>query len=153
MSRITRNLSIIYRTERLITRRQMAVFQQQTGLMLFAALITGIGIIMLNVAAYQALSLVMQSYLAAVVVAGANLVLAAILVSVASRMSAEKDVGPAIEMRDLAIAELESDLEEAVDEVRGISRQVTQIARDPLGSALPAIIGPLLSLLLKSAKK
>ncbi|WP_372573921.1 phage holin family protein [Ruegeria jejuensis] len=153
MSRITRNLSIIYRTERLITRRQMAVFQQQTGLMLFAALITGIGIIMLNVAAYQALSTVMESYLAAVVVALANLVLAAILVSVASRMSAEKDVGPAIEMRDLAIAELESDLEEAVDEVRGISRQVTQIARDPLGSALPAIIGPLLSLLLKSAKK
>lgn len=153
MSRITRNLSIIYRTERLITRRQMAVFQHQTGLMLFAALITGIGIIMLNVAAYQALSLVMQSYLAAVVVAGANLMLAAIMVSLASRMSAEKDVGPAIEMRDLAIAELESDLEEAVDEVRGISRQVTQIARDPLGSALPAIIGPLLSLLLKSAKK
>ncbi|MCL6282076.1 phage holin family protein [Ruegeria sp. 2012CJ41-6] len=153
MSRITRNLSIIYRTERLITRRQMAVFQQQTGLMVFAALITGIGIIMLNVAAYQALSTVMESYLAAVVVALANLVLAAILVSVASRLSAEKDVGPAIEMRDMAIAELETDLEEAVDEVRGISRQVTQIARDPLGSALPALIGPLLSLLMKSAGK
>ncbi|MFA3915580.1 phage holin family protein [Ruegeria hyattellae] len=153
MSRITRNLSIIYRTERLITRRQMAVFQQQTGLMLFAALITGIGIIMLNVAAYQALSTVMESYLAAVVVALANLVLAAILASVASRLSAEKDVGPAIEMRDMAIAELETDLEEAVDEVRGIGRQVTQIARDPLGSALPALIGPLLSILMKSAGK
>lgn len=153
MSRITRNFSIIYRTERLIARRRMAVLRHQTGLMLFAGLVAGVGVIMLNVAAYLGLSARMPAPYAAAIVALVNLLLAAVLVAVASRLNAEKEIEPAIEMRDLALTELESDLEGAVDGARDLSRHVGQMARDPLGTALPALIGPLLALLAKGDKK
>lgn len=153
MNRISRNLTTLYRTERLIARRQMAVLRQQTGLMLFAGLMTGIAIIMLNVAAFYALSVVLAAHYAALIVALANLVLAILVVSVASRMSAEKELEPATELRDMAIAELEADLEEVASEARELTRNVGRIARDPLGTALPALLGPLISILLKSNKK
>lgn len=153
MNRISRNLTILFRTERLIARRQMAVLRTQTGLMAFAGLVTGIAIIMLNVAAFFALETVMASYLAALTVALANVMVALVLVAVASRMSADKDLEPAVEVRDMALAEIEADLNEVAEEARELTRNVSRMARDPLGTALPALIGPLLSLLLKSKEK
>lgn len=153
MNRISRNLSIIYRTERLIARRQMAVLRQQTGMMLFAGLMTGIGIIMLNVAAFYALSTTIAAHYAALIVALANLGLAAAVAAIATRMQADKELEPATEVRDLAIAELEADLEQIADEARELTRNVGRMARDPLGTALPALLGPLLTLLLKNSKK
>lgn len=153
MNRISRNLTILFRTERLIARRQMAVLRTQTGLMAFAGLVTGIAIIMLNVAAFFALETVMASYLAALTVALANVMVALVLVAVASRMSADKDLEPAVEVRDMALAEIEADLNDVAEEARELTRNVSRMARDPLGTALPALIGPLLSLLLKSKEK
>ena len=56
MNRISRNLSIIIRSERLIARRRIAVLRLQAGLMAAAGVVAGIGLIMLNVAAYLALA-------------------------------------------------------------------------------------------------
>jgi len=153
MNRISRNLTILFRTERLIARRQMAVLQAKTGLVAFAGLVAGLAIIMLNVAAYLALGTVMAAHFAALTVALANAALALVLVLLASRMSADKELEPAIEMRDLALTEIEADLNEVADEARELTRNVSRMARDPLGTALPALIGPLLSLLLKSKDK
>lgn len=153
MNRFSRNLTTLYRTERLIARRQMAVLRRQTGLMVFAGLMTGIAVIMLNVAAFYALSVVLAAHYAALIVALVNLALAVLVASIANRMSAEKELEPATELRDMAISELEADLEEVAAEARELTQNVGRIARDPLGTALPALLGPLISILLKSNKK
>lgn len=153
MNRISRNLTILFRTERLIARRQMAVLRAQTGLVAFAGLVAGIAIIMLNVAIFYALGTVMAAQYAALLVALGNALVALVLVAIASRMSAEKELEPATEVRDMALAEIEADLNEVAEEARELTRNVSRMARDPLGTALPALIGPLLSLLLKSKDK
>lgn len=153
MSRISRNLSLLYRSERLIARRRLAVFQKQTAMMICAGLMAAIGVIMLNVAAYLALSGAMAPWAAAGIVAMVNLVLAGGIAAIASATSAEDGLQPVLEMRDLAIAELEADLEEVAQDARDLTRNVSRIARDPFGTALPALLGPLLSLLVKNAKK
>ena len=153
MNRISRNLTILFRTERLIAQRQMAVLRAQTGLVAFAGLVAGIAIIMLNVAIFYALGTVMAAQYAALLVALGNALVALVLVAIASRMSAEKELEPATEVRDMALAEIEADLNEVAEEARELTRNVSRMARDPLGTALPALIGPLLSLLLKSKDK
>ena len=55
MSRISRNISIILRSERLIAQRRMAVLRRQTGMMAAAGIAAGLGLVMLNGAAYLAL--------------------------------------------------------------------------------------------------
>jgi hypothetical protein len=47
MSRISRNISIILRSERLIAQRRMAVLRRQTGMMAAAGIAAGVGLIML----------------------------------------------------------------------------------------------------------
>lgn len=153
MSRISRNLTILFRTERLIARRQLAVLRSQTGMLAFAGLIAGLGLIMLNVAAYHALQTRLTPQGAALVIALANFALAGILVAVAARMSVEEELKPVTELRDLALAELEHEAQDAIVEARELTGNVRRIASDPLGSMLPALIGPLLGLLTKGGKK
>ena len=152
MNRISRNISIVLRTERMIARRHMAVIRNQTGLYAFAGLVSLIGLVMLNVAAFYALITVMAAQFAALIVALGNLVLAGALVLIAGRLSPGKELEPVTELRDLAIAELEAEAELAVAEARGMSANVRRIARDPLGTALPALLGPLISALLSGRK-
>lgn len=153
MNRISRNIMIVLRTERMIARRHMAVIRNQTGLYAFAGLVSLIGLVMLNVAAFYALNTVMAAQFAALIVALGNLVLAGALVLIAGRLSPGKELEPVTELRDLAIAELEAEAELAVAEARELSANVRRIARDPLGTALPALLGPLISALLSGRKK
>ncbi|WP_425046406.1 phage holin family protein [Primorskyibacter sp. S87] len=153
MTRIAQNLQIVLRTERLIARRHMSVLRQQTGLMAFAGLVTGIAVIMLNLAAFLGLREVVAPHWAASLVALANLALAAIFAALAKNLNAEKDLEPVTELRDMALADIEADVEIALEEARDLTASIRAMARDPLGTALPAMIGPLISILLKSGRK
>lgn len=152
MNRISRNISIILRAEQSIARRRMAVLRNQTGLMVFAGLIAVVGIIMLNVAAFYELSMTMSPQKSALIVALVNLVLAALLVFVATRMTAAQDIKPVEELRDLAISDLELEIQSAADELSEIGKSVRRMARDPLGSILPSVIAPLLASLIRKPK-
>lgn len=153
MNRISRNLSIILRTERMIARRQMEITVRQIGLVAFAALVSLIALVMLNMAAFYALDARLSPQWAALLVALGNLALALVLVVIAGRLKPGRELEPVTELRDLAIAELEADAEAAVAEARELSENVRRIARDPLGAALPSLLGPLLSILLGGRKK
>lgn len=153
IQRISRNISIILRTERMIARRWMAIVLRQSGLYAFAALVSLIGLVMLNLAAFYALETVVTPAVAALIVALGNIMLAAVLVLIASRLKVGDELEPAIEMRDMAIGELEAEAELVAAEVQLLSRDVRRMARDPLGAALPALIGPLLSILTSGRKK
>lgn len=153
MSRTSQNLSILVRTERLIARRRLTVLRTQTGLMAFAGVVAGLGLIMLNVAGFLMLQDRMSGQAAAGLVALIDLALAVVMVWYAARIDADRDLEPVVELRDAAIAELEHDLELAVDEARDLTTSVRQVVSDPLGSLLPSLIGPLIAILSGSKKK
>ncbi len=153
MKRISRNIMIILRTERMIARREMAVALNRAAVYAFAGLVALIALLMLNVAAYRALAVWVSPQAAAALVALANALLSGILVAIARRIRPGPELGPVTELRDLAQAELEADLEGMAEEARDTARNLRRVARDPLGSALPSLIGPLLSILLKAGRK
>jgi putative superfamily III holin-X len=153
MNRISRNISIVLRAERLITQRQMAVARNQTGLLAAAGLIAGIGLVMVNAAAYFTLSGVLSPQWAALIVAISNFVIAGLLVILAKNMSANVDVQGAIEVRDMAIEDLEAEFTSAVGEVQDIATDIRQMVKNPLGAVLPGVLGPLAEALLKSGKR
>jgi hypothetical protein len=153
MNRISRNISIALRAERLIAQRHMAVLRNQTGLLAAAGLVAGIGLIMVNVAAYFTLSTSLSPQWAALLVAVANFLLAVLLAMSANRMSADEDVQGATEMRDMAIEDLEAEIMSGVTEVKEIATDIRQMVKNPLGTMLPGMIGPLAEALLKSGKK
>ena len=153
MNRIYRNLSIALRAERLIAQRKMKVVRTQTGLMAAAGIAAGVGLIMLNVAVYFALTTKLSPQLAALVVALANIALAVVLGVFAGRISADDDVRVATEVRDMALEDIEAEVEDTTRAVKEVVEDVRQLVKNPLGSALPNIVGPLASALLKSGRK
>ncbi len=149
MSRLSRNLVTIYRTERLIARRRLAVMQQQTILMVLAGIAAMLALVLLNVALFFALRSTMSPAAAAALLSFGNLVLAGLLVLIARRSNAEDEVAPAVELRDMAIADIEDELEDMATEAREVVRAVKGIGANPLGS-LTAVLVPLINMLIKS---
>lgn len=119
---------------------------------MFAGLVGVVGVIMLNVAAFYELGTTMSPQKSAMIIALVNLALAVVLIVIASRMSAAKDIQPVEELRDMAIGDLEVEIQSAVEELNDIGNSVRRIARDPLGSLLPSVIVPLLASLIRKSK-
>jgi hypothetical protein len=124
MSRISRNISIILRSERLIAQRRMAVLRRQTGMMAAAGIAAGVGLIMLNVAAYFALDEHLSQPLSALIVALANMAIAALLISTANKQNADAEVSGVAEVRDMAMEDLEMEVQEATEEVKVLAQSV-----------------------------
>lgn len=153
MNRISRNISIILRAERLIAQRRFAVLRTQTAMIAFAGIVAGLGLIMLNAAAYFALAGEFPRPVAALIVAVVNMALAGVLVSTAGRINADTEVASAVEVRDLAIEDLEAEAEAVTVEARELADNLRRLVKDPLGTAAPGLLAPLLSMLLQRAKK
>ena len=152
MNRISRNISIILRAERLIAQRHLAVLRRQTGLVAAAGIAGGVGLIMLNVSAYLALSEKLSQPTAALVVALANIVLAGLLVTLAGKSNADYETAPVVEVRDMAIEDIEAELRVATEEAKATAEAVKSMARDPLGSIAPGLAGTVAKAVIKNLK-
>lgn len=152
-SRIARNASVAFRAEQMIARRRFAIARTQTGLMAFAGLVSGIGLIMLNVAAFFWLAASYGNATAGIIVAVFNFALAILLAYLAGRMNADQELAPAVEVRDMAIAEIETELSDTLDDLRDTADSLRSITRDPVGTLSPVLLGPLLTILVKTLKK
>ena len=148
MNRIGRNLTIIYRTESLIARRRLAVMQKKTVLMALAGLAALAGLILLNVTLYLTLSSWVSPALSAGILAGVNLALAGLLAAMAGRASVEDEIAPAVQVRDMAIADIEAELDNMAVETRDIVNSVKNLSSNPLG-ALTTLLVPILTAALK----
>ena len=148
MNRISRNLSLVYKAERLIARRRFAVVQGQTVMMAISAIVGLIGLVLTNVAFFFVLEARMSPAAAAGILAAVNLGLAIVLATMASRLSAEREIAPAVEVRDMALAELEAEIDEATQEVRHLVDSVKNVRRDPLGSVSTLLV-PVITAALK----
>ncbi|WP_170384602.1 phage holin family protein [Ruegeria atlantica] len=150
MSRISRNISIVLRAERLIAQRHVAVAARRTGFYAAAGLAVGLAVIMLNVAGFFWLSASLSKPFAAVIVAGVNLLLALVLALLANSQNAQADTTAAVELRDMALQDIETEIKDTLSEARNT---VTGIRRDPLGALTPDAISAILGILIKYAKR
>ncbi|UTW56496.1 hypothetical protein [Kordiimonas sp. SCSIO 12610] len=153
MNRLTRNISIILRSERLIARRHLTVLRRQTGMMIAAGIAAAIALVMLNASAYLALSSSVTAPIAALLVALANIAITITLVLFASKPAAHTDEIAAVEeVRDMAMEDIEAELRAFTDEAKATTQAVKKIARDPLGSIAPGIAGTIAKSVIKNMK-
>ncbi|WP_223421659.1 hypothetical protein [Tateyamaria pelophila] len=148
MNRISRSVTTIYRTERLIARRRLAVIQNQTILMALAALVAVIGLALFNLCFYLLLSAWLSPAAAAGILGVLNVVLAAVLASSAARMNVEQEIASAVEVRDMAIADLETEIESIGGDMRQVIGVLKSVPKDPFGSLMTVLL-PILTALLK----
>lgn len=151
-SRIIRNVNMALRAERIMSRRRFAMLRSQTGYLAFAGLVGGIGLVMLNVGGFFWLAQSTGNAAAALIVAAANFLLAILLAFHASRLNIEGELEPVREVRDLAIEEIEAEVEEALGELTDVAENVRKMAKDPFGSAVQSVLPQLIAILAKSKK-
>lgn len=153
MNRISRNISIIVRAERLIAQRRMSAIMRQTGFLAAAGIAAAIGLVLLNFAAYTALSETMNPALAALLIALGNFFIAIILILMGNKSNVESEISAVNEVRDIAMEDLEAEINLAGEEIKATAQNLKAMARNPLGSVTPGLISALATVLMKTLKK
>jgi hypothetical protein len=115
LNAIFRHARVLWRAESLIIEIKLRSAMRRTSLIAFAGLIAVFGLAMLNVAAYFALAPLWGDAWAMVWVAVADFVIAAILIAIASREAASRDLEFATELRDQALEGIETESRVAAD--------------------------------------
>ena len=143
---IVKNLRALWRSDRIIADIRMRHMLVGLGLRAFAALIAAFGLLMLELSAYFALVQIWSAISAAAILGGVNFAIAAILFVVAERPPAGREIELANEIHGAAIEALQT-------EARAAQSQFTGMVHHPLNSALPLILVPLITIIVKSLKK
>ncbi len=116
------------------------------GLRAFAALIAAFGLLMLELSAYFALVQIWSAISAAAILGAVNFAIAAILFVIAGRAPSGRDLELANEIHGSSIEALQL-------EARALQSQFTGMVHHPLNSALPLLIVPLITIILKALKR
>jgi hypothetical protein len=101
---------------------------------------------MLELSAYFALVQIWSAISAAAILGAVNFAIAAILFVIAGRSASGRDLELANEIHGSSIEALQL-------EARALQSQFTGMVHHPLNSALPLLIVPLITIILKSLKK
>ena len=143
---IVKNLRVLWRADRIIADIRMRHMLIGLGLRAFAALIAAFGLLMLELSAYFALVQVWSAIIAAAILGGVNFMIAAILFMIAARPPAGRELELASEIHNSAVDALQI-------EARAVQSQFSGMVHHPLNSALPMVLVPLITIIVKSLKK
>lgn len=149
MNSLTRNLNILWRSERLLAEAEWRRSSRQITILVLAGVFGLLALIMLNVAGFYWLATTYGTAQAALAVAAADIVIAAILAVSAQSLKTAPETDMIREFRDSALAEIEAEAEsfqthlvQIRDDVKTIGATVSQVAADPIGSLSPALLIP-----------
>jgi hypothetical protein len=143
---VVKQLRALWRTDRIIAEIRMRHTLVGLGLRAFAALIAAFGLLMLELSAYFALVQIWSAISAAAILGLVNFTIAAVLFVIAGRPPAGRELELATEIHGSAIEALQI-------EARALQSQFTGMVQHPLNSALPLILVPLITMIIKSLKK
>lgn len=159
MSRTTRNLQLLLRSEGVLVEMRARLVSRKLALLSGAGMLCFLAFAMLNVSGYFALEPRLGAANAALVVALCDAVLGTILAVVAMLLQQGPEADMVREVRDMAVEELGTELEgvqgrlmemrEGVDAVRA---NVASFVASPLDGLLPRLIAPALTALTAVAK-
>lgn len=143
---VVKNLRALWRTDRIIAEVRMRHMLVGLGLRAFAALVAAFGLLMLELAAYFALVQILSAIAAAAILGMVNFVIAAVLFVMAGRPPAGRDLELANEIHSSAVDALQI-------EARAMQTQFFGMVHHPLNSALPMLLVPLITIIVRSLKK
>jgi len=143
---IVKNLRVLWRADRIIADIRMRHMLIGLGLRAFAALIAAFGLLMLELSAYFALVQIWSAIIAAAILGGVNFMIAAILFMIAARPPAGRELELASEIHNSAVDALQI-------EARAVQSQFSGMVHHPLNSALPMLLVPLITIIVRSLKK
>ena len=143
---VVKNLRALWRTDRIIAELRLRHMLVGLGLRAFAALIAAFGLLMLELSAYFALVQIWSASSAAAILGALNFAIAAVLFAIAGRAPAGRELELANEIHGSAMEALQN-------EARGMQQQFVGMVHHPLNSALPLILVPLISIIVKSLKR
>jgi hypothetical protein len=143
---LVKHLRALWRTDRIIAEIRMRHMLVGLGLRAFAALIAAFGLLMLELSAYFALVQVWSAISAAAILGAANFVIAAILFAIGGRPPSGRELELATEIHGSAVEGLQV-------EARALQSQFTGMVQHPLNSALPLVLVPLITIIIRSLKK
>ena len=143
---VIKNLRALWRTDRIIAEIRMKHMLVGLGLRALAALIAAFGLLMLELAAYFALVQVWSAISAASILGVVNFAIAAILFVIAARPPAGRELELANEIHGSAVDALQI-------EARAMQSQLFGMVQHPLNGALPTLLVPLTTIIVKSLKK
>lgn len=146
MENVIKDLRVLWRTDRIITDIRMRHLLIGLGLRAFAALIAAFGLLMLELSAYFALVQVWSAISAAAILGVVNFAIAAILFAIAAKPPAGRELELATEIHGSAVEALQI-------EARAMQAQFSGLVHHPLNSALPLLLVPLITIIVKSLKK
>lgn len=141
-----KNLCVLWRTDRIIAETRLRHMLVGLGLRAFAALIAAFGLLMLQLAAYFALVQIWSAISAAAILGLINFAIAAVLFVLAARPPAGRELELANEIHNSAVDALQI-------EARAVQSQFLGMVQHPLNSALPALLVPLITIIVRSLRK
>jgi len=153
LDQVVRHLRVLWRADSIIADIHLRALASRSRLISLAGLIAVFGLVMLNVAGYLALGQVWGQVWAAVAMGLLDFSLSGLLLLAGARSKPGRELELAHEVRKMALGRLEDDLSEVQAELVGLRTSLTRLVRHPLDAALPALIGPLTSIVLQSLKK
>ncbi|BBE72946.1 hypothetical protein [Oharaeibacter diazotrophicus] len=145
---LLRNLKVLVRAERILADIRLRRAATRAGLVVTAGLFAVIGLTLLGYAGFLALETVIGPIWAAVALGAAALAFAAVLMLVAGSSEPGRDHAVALDLEAAALDALAADLRGAEADIRGLAGFV----RNPFDSALPGLIVPLATVLLKALR-
>jgi hypothetical protein len=143
---VVNTLRTLWRTDRIIAEVRLRHMLVGLGLRAFAALIAGCGLLMLQLAAYFALVQIVTAISAAAILGGLNFAIAAALFVVAGRPPSGRELDLANDIHVAAVDSLQR-------EARALQSQFSGMVHHPLNSALPLLLVPLITIIVKSLRK
>ena len=144
--KVVRHLRALWRTDRIIADIRMRHMLVGLGLRAFAALIAAFGLLMLELAAYFALVQTWSAISAAAILGAVNFVIAASLFVMAGRPPSGRELELANEIHGSAVDALQI-------EAKAMQSQFFGMVQHPLNSALPMLLVPLITIIVRSLKK
>lgn len=143
MERLVQSLKVFWRAERLLKVNELRLTIQKVEFTAAAALVAIFGLVMLNLAVFFALAPHMGEALAALTMAGFDLLLALALILRAHSLKPAPEEEMVKEVRDMALGEIENEMALAQEEWEDLKSDVKRIVHNPVETLLPNAIGPL----------
>jgi len=146
---LLRDLQTLRKADLLIAKIWLDVLMRRFGLFAFSGLIAVFGLGMANLAGYFALQPVTGAAWAAVIAAAVDLVIAAIVLLIASKSRPGPELDLAFEVRKMAVESIQTDardlkltLEALGQEVKSVKANITQLLHNPLDVAGQKLLIP-----------
>jgi hypothetical protein len=144
-----RHLQILLRVESAIVDMRLRTGIARSTLYAFAALLAAFALGMFNVASFFGLQPLYGPMWAALATALGDIVIAFIIVVIASRAGSRSQMNAAIELRRAAIEGIEAELG-TVEQAFG---WITRARRDPVDAALTAVLVPFIAAIVRGLRK